>query len=145
MIDQIQQDMKTALKAKEKEKLSTIRMLLADIKKKSIDQKKELTSDEIIAVIKKAIKSRQDSIKMYEDAGRQELADKEKNEVAILTVYLPEELNDDQIQEIVQKAIQSTGATSKKEMGLVIKTVMNEYASQVDGKKVQQIVNTLLN
>ncbi|MCL4122520.1 UNVERIFIED_CONTAM: hypothetical protein GTU68_039602 [Idotea baltica] len=136
--------MKESMKNKDKNRLTTIRMAMSAIKQKQIDEKVEITDDITIAIITKMIKQRQDSYKQFIEADRSELAEGEKSEIEILTKYMPKQLSDDEVIEIVQKAIESAGATSMKEMGKVMAAVKNELAGRTDMSKVSAIVKSNL-
>lgn len=140
---QITEDMKTAMREKNTVALNTIRMLKSSIKNAAIEKggaDAELTDPEIIAVIRKEVKKRQDSIEQYESAGRQELADQEKTEIEVLNTYLPKPLSDEEITKIVDEAISEVGATSKKEMGQVMKLVQERTGGRADGKTLSKAV-----
>ncbi len=142
--DRIQEDLKTAMKARDSLKVTTLRMASADIKNARIAKKEELTDDEVVGVLKRAVKQREEAVAQYRDADRPELAEKEEAEAAILSAYLPRMLEGDALRDIVRAAIESSGATSMKEMGQVMKVVMADHASEVDGKAVQAMVRELL-
>ncbi len=142
--DKILQDMKEAMKARDQLRLSTLRLLVSEIKNKEIDAKGELKDEDILAIIQKAVKQRQDSIAQYEKGGRQDLADKEKAELEILKAYLPEELSREEILEIIDQAIAATGASSPKEMGKVMREVMPKVKGRADGKVVNELVRKRL-
>lgn len=141
---QLTQDMKESMRNKDKNRLTTIRMAVSAIKQKQIDEKVEITDDIAIAIINKMIKQRQDSYKQFIEADRMELAEGEKGEIEILTKYMPKQLSDDEVIIIVQKAIESAGATSMKEMGKVMATVKSELAGRTDMSKVSAIVKSNL-
>ena len=135
--------MKTAMRAKDTVALGTIRMLKSSIKNAAIEKggaDAELEDGEIAAVIRKEVKKRQDSIEQYEAAGRSELAEKEKAEIAVLNGYLPEPLSEEEIEAIIDAAITEVGATSRKEMGQVMKIVQGKVAGRADGKTLSQAV-----
>ncbi len=136
--------MKSALKSGDKDKLSTIRMLISEIKKVQIDKQKELTDEEIIQVIQKYAKQRKESIKQYKEAGRNDLAEKEQKELDIVSKFLPEALSEDEIQKIVDDVIAETGASSMKDMGKVMKIVMGKVKGRADGSVVSRIVKEKL-
>nr|WP_255724487.1 GatB/YqeY domain-containing protein [Shimazuella soli] len=138
------QDMKAAMKQKDKETLSTIRMVRSSIKKVEIDNRGELSDDQVLEVLVREIKQRKDSLQEYEKAGREDLAAKEKREIEILSAYLPAQLTEEELLEIVKKAIADTGASSKKEMGKVMSVVVPLTKGRADGKKVNQLVQQLL-
>ncbi len=140
---QITEDMKSAMREKNTVALNTIRMLKSAIKNAAIEKggaDAELNDSEIVSVIRKQVKTRQDSITQYEDAGRQELADKEKEEIVVLERYLPQAMSEAEIAGLIDAAIAEVGATSKKEMGQVMKLVQERAAGRADGKALSQAV-----
>lgn len=140
---QITEDMKTAMREKNTLALNTIRMLKSSVKNAAIEKggaDAELTAPEIVAVIRKEVKKRQDSIEQYKTADRQELVEQEEAEMAVLNGYLPEPLGEDKIAEIIDAAIAEVGATSRKEMGQVMKIVQEKTAGRADGKTLSQAV-----
>lgn len=135
--------MKTAMREKNSLALNTIRMLKSSVKNAAIEKggaDAELTDPEIVAVIRKEVKKRQDSIEQYKTADRQELVEQEEAEMAVLNGYLPEPLSEDKIAEIIDAAIAEVGATSRKEMGQVMKIVQENTAGRADGKTLSQAV-----
>lgn len=141
--EKITEDMKTAMRAKDTTALNTIRMLKSSIKNAAIEKggaDAELDDAEVTNVVRKEVKKRQDSIEQYESAGRPELAEKEKEEIEILNRYLPEPLSEAEIEKIVDEAIAETGATSRKDMGQVMKVVQEKTAGRADGKTLSQAV-----
>ena len=138
--DQLTSDMKDAMRAKETVRLGTIRMLIAAIKKYEIDNQSTLDDTGVLKIIQKQIKQRRDSITQFEAANRQELADKEKQEMAVLETYLPEQLDEAKIQAIVTKALADTGANSMKDMG----KLMGVLKPQLDGKADMGLVSKLV-
>ena len=142
--DRVLQDMKEAMKARDQLRLSTLRLLVSEIKNREIDAKGELKDEDILALIQKAVKQRQDSIAQYEKGGRQDLAEKEKAEMEILKAYLPEELSKEAILKIIDQAIAATGASSPKEMGKVMREVMPKVKGRADGKLVNELVRKRL-
>jgi uncharacterized protein YqeY len=142
--EQIRADLTAAMKAQEKDRLSTLRMLQSAIKNEQINAGHELSDEEAMTVIRKAVKQRQDSIEQYTKGNRPELAEKERSEMELLKTYLPPELTDDEIESGVREIIASTGAQSKKDMGKVMKEATGRYKGRVDGKKIQEIVSRLL-
>jgi uncharacterized protein YqeY len=140
---QITEDMKMAMREKNTVALNTVRMLKSAIKNAAIEKggaDAELTDPEVMAVVRKEVKKRQDSIEQYEAAGRTELADQEKAEMEVLNGYLPEPLSDEEIAAIVDAAVAEVGATSRKEMGQVMKLVQERTAGRADGKTMSQAV-----
>jgi len=142
--EQIRADLTAAMKAQEKDRLSTLRMLQSAIKNEQINAGHELSDEVAMTVIRKAVKQRQDSIEQYTKGNRPELAEKERSEMELLKTYLPPELTDDEIESGVREIIASTGAQSKKDMGKVMKEATGRYKGRVDGKKIQEIVSRLL-
>lgn len=143
MIDILNQDLKAAMKARDKTRLSTIRMIISEVKNEQIKKGgvgTELSENDYISVLKTALKKRQDAARSYRDAGRQEQAEQEEAEAEIIQGYLPEALSPEELEKAVDEAIAETGATSKREMGQVMKAVMGAHAGKVDGKEVQQLV-----
>lgn len=144
LTEKIRTDLTNAMKAQDKERLSTIRMLQSAMKYEQISAGHELADEEAMAVIRKAVKQRQDSVEQYTNGNRPELAAKEQSEIDILKTYLPPELGDDEIESGIREIIASTGAQSKKDMGKVMKEAAARYKGRADGKKIQEIVSRLL-
>jgi uncharacterized protein YqeY len=144
LTEKIRTDLTNAMKAQDKERLSTIRMLQSAMKYEQISVGHELADEEAMAVIRKAVKQRQDSVEQYTNGNRPELAAKEQSEIDILKTYLPPELSDDEIESGIREIIASTGAQSKKDMGKVMKEAAARYKGRADGKKIQEIVSRLL-
>lgn len=139
--DQIMADVKSAMKNKEADKLSALRFLQAAIKNKEIDVRpNEITEDDVLGVIKKAVKQRKDSIEQYGQAGRDDLVQKETFELEIIQAYLPEQLSEEAVAKIVEQVIAETGASSMKDMGAVMQAVMAKTAGAADNKVVSQLV-----
>ena len=142
--ERLKADMKEAMKAKDKVKLSTIRMINSLIKNAEIEKRGELTDEEIIQLLMKYAKQRKESIEMYEKGGRQDLVEKEKAELAIVESYLPRQMSEEEIREIVKQTIEEVGASSVKDMGKVMKAVMPKVKGRADGSVVNRIVKELL-
>lgn len=138
--EKIEQDIIEAMKAHDDNVVSVLRMLKSAIQNAAIQKQKDLADDDILGVIQSQIKSRQDSITMYEQGNRPELAAKEKSEIEILKQYLPEQMSEDEIREIVKKAIADTGAADIKDMGRVMGQIMPQTKGKADGALVSQIV-----
>ena len=117
---QIQADMKTAMKAGDKRRLGVIRLILAAIKQREVDERVELDDEQVLAVLTKMVKQRRDSINQYREAGRDELAEQEEYEVSVCQTYLPAALGDDEILELIEQAVAATGATEIRDMGKVM-------------------------
>jgi uncharacterized protein len=145
LTDQIAADLKQSMLAKDTVRLGTLRMLKSAIEYHKIASKQEtLTDADITGVIKKQIKQRQDSIEGFEKGNRTDLADKEKAELAILKAYLPAELSQAQVEEIVKATIAEVGAAVKADMGKVMKAVQAKLAGRADNKLVSQLVSANL-
>jgi uncharacterized protein YqeY len=144
LTEQIRAELTEAMKARDAEKLSTLRMLQSAFKYQQIEAGHELTDEEAMVVIQKAVKQRLDSIDQYTKGNRPELAAKERSEMEMLKAYLPPELSDEEIEAGVREIVASTGAQSKKDMGKVMKEATVRYKGRVDGKKIQEIVSRLL-
>ncbi|BBF83817.1 transamidase GatB domain protein [Aquitalea magnusonii] len=128
----ISDDMKSAMKAKETERLAAIRLLMAAIKQKEVDERIELDDAAIVVVIDKMLKQRRDSISQYEAAQRQDLADKEKAEMTVLMAYMPQQLSEAEIDELVAKAVVDSGAASMQDMGKVMGLLRPQLAGRAD-------------
>lgn len=143
--DKIIADLTAAMKAKETDKTNTLRMVKAALMNKQIDAGRELTDDEVMKSLQSLVKQRKDSIEQYEAAGRSELADKEKVELAVIETYLPQAASPEEIEAAVTTAIAETGATSMKDMGTVMKAAQAKLAGMtVDGKLVSETVKAKL-
>ncbi len=145
LTDKIAADLKDAMRAKDAAKLSTLRMLKSAVEYYKIETKQEqLTDADVTAVIKQQVKQRQDSIEGFEKGGRVDLVEKEKAELAILKSYLPAELSPTELEEIIKATIAEVGATSKADMGKVMKAVQAKTAGRADNRLVSQIVSANL-
>jgi hypothetical protein len=140
----ITEDMKTAMKAKEAQRLSAIRLLLAAIKQREVDERKELSDGEIVSVVEKMIKQRRDSISQFQAANRRDLVDAETFELNLLSAYLPKQLTDSEIAEEVSAAIAQTGAKGVSEMGKVMGVLKGKLAGRADLGKVSALVKAKL-
>lgn len=144
LTEKIRDDLTAAMKSQEKERLSTLRMLQSAMKYEQIHAGHELSDEEAMSVIRKAVKQRQDSIEQYTKANRVELADKERSEMDLLRTYLPPELSDEDLETGLREIVASTGAQSKKDMGKVMKEATTRFKGRADGKKIQELVGRLL-
>ena len=145
LLEKIAVDMKDAMRAKDAARLSTLRMLKSAIDYTKIEKKQEqLTDVDVTAVIKKQIKQRQDSIEGFEKGGRADLVEKEKAELTVLKSYLPEELSPAQVEEVIKATIAELGATTKTDMGKVMKAVQAKLAGRADNRLVSQLVSANL-
>jgi len=143
--ERILNEYKEAMKSRDGLKSSVLSFLRADMMNLAVAKKKsKLDDSEVISVIKKQIKQRQDSIEQFTKGGRQDMADKETKELEILKKYLPPELSNEEIKKIIEEAIAATGASSMKEMSLVMKEVTAKIAGQADGKLVSDLVKERL-
>lgn len=138
-------DLKEAMKAKDKTRLGAIRMLLAAIQTEETEgTKHELTDDEVLKIIAREIKKRRESAEIYTQNGRQDLADTELAEVAVLEDYQPEQLSDEEVAKLIDEAVAETGATSMKEMGQVMKLATEKAVGRADGKRLSTAVRERL-
>ena len=145
LMEQIEKDVITAMKAKDTVKLSTLRMLKSAVGNYLIASKKDKADDaEVLGMVAKQAKQRRESLESFEKAGRNDLADKEKAELAILESYLPKQLTDDELRAEVRKAIESSGAKSPADMGKLMKALMPSVQGKADGKRVQEAVKAIL-
>ncbi|WP_207941037.1 glutamyl-tRNA(Gln) amidotransferase subunit E [Enterococcus sp. DIV2402] len=144
LLSKLNDDMKTAMKAKEKETLQVIRMLKASLQNEQIKVGRDLTEDEELTVLSREMKQRRDSLTEFEKAGREDLTEKVKGEITIVEQYLPAQLTDEEIRQIVVDAIEKTGATSPKEFGKVMGLVMPQVKGKADGNQVNAVVKELL-
>lgn len=141
---QISEDMKNAMRAKDSARLGAIRLLQAAIKQREVDERIELDDAAVIAVIEKMLKQRRDSIAAYESANRTDLADVEKFEVTVLQTYMPKQLTDDEVNQIITQVIADTGASGAKDMGKVVSLVKPLVAGVADMGKVSGLIKARL-
>jgi len=141
---QIMNDIKAAMKAKDKETVGTIRMLTAAIKQVEVDERRELEDADVLAVISKMIKQRKDAAEQFAQADRQDLREKELTEIEVLERYLPEQLSESAVKDIVAAVIAETGANGMKDMGQVMAGVKAKVAGQADMGQVSQLVKAAL-
>lgn len=142
--EKLQLDMKNAMKNKDNITRDTIRFLMSSLKQVEVDERKELSDEDIIKIIQRSIKQREDSMTQYKDAGRDDLYEQEKAGVEILKKYLPKQLSDDELKEVISQIISKTGAASMKDMGKVMGLAIKETAGKADGKRINVIVKELL-
>ncbi|HMT08275.1 MAG TPA: GatB/YqeY domain-containing protein [Pyrinomonadaceae bacterium] len=143
--EQIIADLTTAMKAKDADKLGTLRMVKANLMNRKIDKGSELTDDEVMKALQSLVKQRRDSIEQYQAAGRSELAAKEAAEIAVIDVYLPQAATPEEIAAAVEAAVAETGASSMQDMGAVMKAAMvNLSGKTVDGRLVSETVKARL-
>ena len=142
--EQITEDMKSAMRAKEAERLGTIRLLLAAIKQREVDERISVDDAAIIAIIEKLIKQRKDSIEQFQKAGRTDLVDQESKELAILQAYMPAQLSAAEVQSAIQKVIANLGASGPQDMGKVIGALKAQLAGKADMGMVSGLVKAAL-
>lgn len=144
MFDKIQNDLKIAMLSKDEITVSTLRLLISELKNTLIDKGSDstagLSDDEVIVIIQKEVKKRNESILSFKNGGREELAAKEEEEMKILQSYLPEQISDEELSKLVEQAIAATGAASISDMGKVIGMVMGQAKGSVDGGRVSAFV-----
>jgi uncharacterized protein YqeY len=149
IIDRLNEDLKAAMRAKDKVRLRTLRSLRSALKNKEIDQRQEgaetvLSEQDQLAVLRKQANQRKDSIEQYEEAGREDLVQKEREELAVLEEYMPEQMSDDELRDRLQAIVDDVGASSMGDMGPVMGRAMSELRGRVDGSRVQEMVQQLL-
>lgn len=142
--ERLQADMKQAMRDKNDVARDTLRMVLADVRKKSAELEKDLGPEEEAAVLVRAVKTRQDSVEQFEKAGRVDLATRERDEIAVVQAYLPKALSEAETRAAVATAMAELGLSSKKDMGTVMKAVMARHKGQIDGRAVQKLLGELL-
>jgi uncharacterized protein YqeY len=142
--DQIADDMRAAMKAREQTRVSTLRMLMAAVKNTQVDKGHELDDEEVVDVVAREAKRRRESMEAFEKGGRDELVEKERAELNVLEAYLPERMGEAELASLVDEAIAETGATSAKEMGQVMKALMPKVKGRADGAAVSTLVRARL-
>lgn len=142
--ERLMEDMKDAMKKGEQIKLSAIRMVRAGIKNKEIELIRELKDEDVIDVIKTAIKQRKDSFAQFLSGKRMDLAEREKKEIEILSVYLPEQMGEEDIRKRVREVILETGASTSRDMGRIMKLIMPELKGRADGQLINKVVQEML-
>ena len=138
--DHVTEDMKAAMRAKDRPRLSAVRLLLAAMKQKEVDERVELADPDVLAIIEKMIKQRRESIAQYESAGRKDLADIEQFELKVLSEYLPQQLSEAELAEAIAAALTESGATGVKDMGKVMALLKPRLAGRADMGKVSGLV-----
>lgn len=142
--EQINQDVKNAMKAKDTKKRDALRLLTSAFKQIEVDERKELNDEDVIKIIQTQVKRRNDAATQYKDAGRDDLMQIELDEIAIYEPYLPAQLNDDELSSSIKEIISKVGASSMKEMGKVMGMASKELAGKADGKRINECVKELL-
>ena len=141
----LMQDLKTAMKTKDKRTKDTITMVRAAIKQKEVDERVELDDDGVLTVLAKEIKERRGSIEEFEKAGRDDLVESTKAEIDVLMKYMPEQLSEEELEKLIRQVMEENNITEKKQMGLLMKNIMPKVQGRADGQAVNAIVNRILN
>ena len=140
----IQDDVKAAMRAKDKARLGTLRLITAAIKQREVDERIELDDTQVLAILDKMVKQRRDSISQYEQAGRSELAQQESAEIAVIQEYLPKGLSEAEIMDLIEQAIQTTGATGMQDMGKIMGQLKPQMQGRADMAQVSKLVKQKL-
>lgn len=140
LFEQLKDDIKTAMKQRDTERLSTLRMVHSSLKNKSIDVGHDLDDEEVVEVLAKEAKKRRESVEAYEKGNRPELADKERAELAVIQEYLPDPMTDEEAADLVDEVIEQTGAESRREMGKVMGAIVPRIKGRYDAGKIKDIV-----
>ena len=143
--DEINKEMKAAMKSRDKDRLKTIRLILSEIKRVEVDERIAVDDQRILSILAKMIKQRRDSIAQYDSAGRTELSKIETDEITVINEFLPEALTDDEINNLIEKAISETGAESMKDMGRVMGIIRPQIQGRADAGEVSKRVKEALN
>jgi len=143
--NRLSEDLKTAMKAKEKIKVETIRMVRAQLKDFQIAKRDELTQEDEISVLTNAAKKRKEALELYEKSDRQDLIEQEKQELEIISAYLPAQLSKEEVEKVVLKVMEEVGASSPQDLGKVMGATMKDLKGKADGRMVQEIVREKLN
>lgn len=143
--DEINKEMKAAMKSRDKDRLKTIRLILSEIKRVEVDERITVDDQRTLSILAKMIKQRRDSIAQYDSAGRTELSKIEKDEITVINEFLPEALTDDEINNLIEKAISETGAESMKDMGRVMGIIRPQIQGRADAGEVSKRVKEALN
>ena len=144
LTSEIQADMRSAMKSKNADLVSTIRLLLAAIKQQEIDKREQLTDSDVLTIVERLVKQRRESIQIYTEAGRNDLASKESAELEILTIYLPKQLSDEEVELIIQETLSSLDAREPKDMGKVMAALKTQLSGKADLSRVSTRVRELL-
>ncbi len=142
--EQLKNDLKEAMKAKDIFKRDVIRFLMSALKQVEVDERRELSDEDIQKLIQKSVKQREDAAKQYKEAQREDLYEKETKEAEFLKSYLPKQLDDEELKEIVKSVIEDTGASSMKDMGKVMGAVIKKTAGAAEGRRINTIVKEML-
>ncbi|GEN46500.1 GatB/YqeY domain-containing protein [Alkalibacillus haloalkaliphilus] len=140
LLDRLNEDMKQAMRNKEKQKLTVIRAIKSSLQNEAISKNEELSEEDELQVLTREVKQRKDSLQEFKDASREDLVKKTEQELALIETYLPKQLSDEELHQIIEETIQEVGATSKQQMGQVMSAVMPKVKGKADGSKVNQFV-----
>ncbi len=140
----IQNDIKEALKAKQPERLATLRMLLSEIKNEKIRAGAEVDDDGLVRLVKKAVKQRQDSVEQYRNGNREELAAKEEREIEFLSVYLPQQVGEDEIRAAITEFVAAEGLSGPQAIGRIMKEMLARFGGSADGRTINQVARDVL-
>lgn len=144
VLKKLEDDIKTAMKARDQARLEAVRLIKTTVKNKEIELIRALTEQEFFAVLATMVKQRRDSVEQYEKAGRADLADKEKFEIDVIQAYLPQQLGSDEVKALIVAAVQKTGAQGPKDMGKVMGELKSQTSGRVDGKVLAELVKQVL-
>ena len=142
--DRLKNDLKEAMKSKDTFKRDVVRFLMSAIKQVEVDERRELSDEDIQRIIQKSVKQREDAAAQYKEGGREDLFEKEMKEAEILKSYLPKQLSDEELRAIIEETIKEVGASSMKDMGKIMGAVIKKTVGQADGKRINAIVKELL-
>ncbi len=142
--ERLSQDLKEAMKSKDETRVRTIRLLIAEIKNFEVEKMGQANDEEVLQVMSKEVKKRLESIEMYKQASREDLAAEEENELKVIKSYMPEQMSEDQIRELAKQVIEQHNLSSPKDMGTAMKLIMPQVKGRADGKMVNKIVQELL-
>lgn len=142
--EQINNDIKTAMREKDNGKRDALRLLSSAMKQIEVDERKELTDEEIIKIIQKQVKQRQEAMSQYREAGREDLYEKEASEATIFETYLPQQLSDEELEVAIRAIIAETGAETMKDIGRVMGAASKSLGAQADGKRINECAKALL-
>lgn len=140
----VEEDLKKAMRERAEVARDTLRMLLADLKKKQIDENRDLTEDEELAVLQRAVKMRNESIVQFEKGGREDLASRERAELAVVQGFLPQALSEDETKAAIRAVLDELKLVSKKDLGVAMKAVMARHKGRIDGKLAQRMLGEML-
>ena len=144
LLEKLKSDLKEAMKAKDIVVRDTIRMIMSAVKQIEVDERREVSDDDMIKILQKAIKQREDAIGFAKDGGRDDLIEANKKEISVLEKYLPKQLSDEELEIEVKSIINEVGATNMKDMGKVMGIATKKLAGKADGKRINQIVKKIL-